>query len=149
MIWVGAFTDTAPPQVLGVFSMKCIGYDTEWITELVEDYPKWQEERKAQLAAKAAKKAAKKSSGKGAGTEGSKAKAGARQAKATAKTGLKRKVDDLESESNSEEERPMADVEDGNDNDIGVAEPVYVPRGTRSRPDAKRAARAIEVIELD
>ena len=42
--------------------MKCIGYDAKWLAQLVEDYPKWKQER-AEKAAKA--KAARESGGKG------------------------------------------------------------------------------------
>ncbi|EKM58941.1 uncharacterized protein PHACADRAFT_180986 [Phanerochaete carnosa HHB-10118-sp] len=50
-------------EEFGVWSIKCIGYDTEWLAQLIDDYPRWMEEKAAEQAA--LKRVGKKRSRKG------------------------------------------------------------------------------------
>ena len=145
-------------QVFGVFSMKCIAYDAVWLAGLVEDYPTWEEERKAQLAANAVKKtkkATRKTSSRTANKETSQRKAGAGGGSGVVpKSGSKRRANDFESESSSEDEQHDAGGNtSGSESEVRLLEEAPLRRSIRIRATRPRhvvdGTNAVDVIEVD
>ncbi|KAJ2920944.1 hypothetical protein H1R20_g16151, partial [Candolleomyces eurysporus] len=106
---------TRGEQRLTVYTMKCVGYDTNFQRHLIQNFRGWNPEDAKKKAKTGRKRPAK-------GTDGNPAKKKRRR--------VAEKSKDSETESESEESIIILD----DDNDDGDEQPVYIARGTRSRP---------------
>ncbi|KAL0947304.1 hypothetical protein HGRIS_013422 [Hohenbuehelia grisea] len=124
-------------EFLCVWCMECVGYDTEFQKNLIAKYPAWEAGERIRKEAQAADGGARKGKGAGKGTGKRKGKGKGRSKKPEPKETRKRKhrepFDDEDSDEDSElQARADSDsVESGDEADL---EPVYRPRGTKSRP---------------
>lgn len=127
--------------------MKCVGYDAEWIGTLISDYPAWLEQRVEKLKANASKRKKQKHLKKprvGANTSRS-ARANNETPGRSESTG-KRKLAVLDASTEDESSASELEVMDEGNLRRGegraiTQEPVYVPKGTRSRPNIRKSAR--------
>ncbi|KAF5374200.1 hypothetical protein D9758_004621 [Tetrapyrgos nigripes] len=94
-------------EVVSVWAMKCVDYDVDFQKTIVEAFGQWT-------------KPAPKKSAKSKGNPGPRPKATKVSTSSSSKTSKKRKAQEMEEENSDDDEY----------------DPVYVPRGTRSRPVA-------------
>ena len=152
-------------QELGVYCMKCIGYDPDWQQFLVDNYKTWQEEYKAR---QAAKKARGKQPAKRKHTQN---KASERIQRLAKRAGLGGELSDLSEIEGSDEDvaaagsddeglvenEVMMVVDEENDEPMEVDEEDdleasmlrHMARGTRSRPRTGPGRSEQEPIVLD
>lgn len=124
LVGLASCLTTLSTQTMAVYTLKCVGYDATFQCNLAEKFPTWVPPPRKPKAEK--KKRANKNVRASKKEGASKA-----PAQASKKSGEKRKRVDLESDSEDSENDYLEEEEEEEEENY---EPMYIPRGTRSRP---------------